>query len=69
MKPWMILFPRASREVPITGGQQARERAEQELARVRSETPYYEGLGRELRALRERNHIAENLRATLLRGV
>jgi hypothetical protein len=48
-----------------TGGEFARHEAERELERVRSETPYYEGLGRDLRNLRERNHIAEHLRATI----
>lgn len=48
-----------------TGGEFAREEAERELERVRAETPYYEGLGRDLRYLRERNHIAEHLRATI----
>lgn len=64
---WKIhVFPRqrTSRE-NMTGGQEARERAEQELARVQAETPYYARLGSDLRSLRERNHFAENIRATL----
>lgn len=41
------------------------EAAREELERVRSQTPYYEGLSRELRGLRERNHFADNIRATM----
>lgn len=48
-----------------TGGEFARMAAERELERVRSQTPYYEGLGRDLRTLRERNHLAEHIRATI----
>lgn len=48
-----------------TEGKQARMKAERDLARVKAETPYYEGLGNDLRRLRERNHFAENIRATM----
>jgi hypothetical protein len=50
-----------------TGGRFARLAAEHELERVRSQTPYYEGLGRDLRNLKQTNHIAENLRAAIRR--
>lgn len=60
-----IKWPHFHHPAPInTGGQFARESAERELARVRSETPYFERLGRDLRTIRERNHFAENIRAT-----
>jgi hypothetical protein len=61
------LFPREVREI-TTEGTQARLKAERELAQTVAETPYYEGLGRDLRVERERNHIAERLRAAMLRG-
>lgn len=48
-----------------TEGTLARIKAERELAETVAQTPYYEGLGRELRALRERNHIADRIRATI----
>lgn len=48
-----------------TGGQAAREEATRRLAQVRSNTAYYEGLGADLRDLRERNHFAEQIRATM----
>lgn len=60
----MIRLRKKKRHTP-SEGEQARVAAERELVRVKSETSYYEGLGNELRQLRERNHFAENLRATL----
>jgi hypothetical protein len=48
-----------------TGGTAARVQAERSLAKTVSETPYYEGLGDDLRKLRERNHFAESIRLTL----
>jgi hypothetical protein len=60
-----MLFPHSATDIGSSDGANARRLAEQELLRVRSETPYYEGLGRELRALRERNHFADGIRATL----
>lgn len=39
----------------------AREKAEEELARTRAETPKYQALGRSLREMRERNHLGEAL--------
>lgn len=48
-----------------SGGMFARKAAEHELAKVRAQTPYFESLGRDLRNLRERNHFAENIRATM----
>lgn len=48
-----------------TGGALARVEAERQLARTVAQTPYYERLGRDARSLRERNHIADNIRATL----
>lgn len=59
-----LFFPRDVRHIE-TEGENARRSAEVELVRVRSETPYYAGLGYELRGFRERNHIADNIRATL----
>lgn len=61
---WKLIFPRDVRQIDGEGAE-ARIRAERELAQTVSETPYYEGLGRDLRAERERNHIADRLRATL----
>jgi hypothetical protein len=61
---WKRVFPGTAQKLD-TGGTAAREHAERELARVRSETPYYVGLGRDLRALRERNHIADRIRTTI----
>lgn len=64
--PWKMLFSRDVRDIPdVDEGQRARENAERELARVRSETPYYAGLGNDLRRWRERNHFAEHIRATI----
>lgn len=57
------MFRRKKR--PSTEGHEAREKAEADLRRMRSETPYYEALGADLRRLRERNHFAENIRTTL----
>lgn len=48
-----------------TGGELARREAERELKRVQAETPYYARLGDDLRRLRERNHFADNIRATM----
>lgn len=62
--PLKWMFPRDIREVH-TEGSEARVKAERELAQTVAQTPYYEGLGRELRALRERNHIADRIRATI----
>ena len=53
------------RDATSTGGEVARRKAERDLAQVRRETPYYESLGRDLRRLRERNHFADNIRATI----
>jgi hypothetical protein len=64
--PLRYLFPRDVRNAPGNmRGEEARRLAERELSRVQSETPYYEGLGRDLRVLRERNHLADNIRATI----
>ena len=48
-----------------TGGAQAHAKASRELAVTRSQTAYYAGLGSDLRGLRERNHFAEQIRATV----
>lgn len=68
---WRLVFPPDVREVSL-GGEQARQKAEQDLVRDRQElahtqaqTPYYAGLGRDLRNIREVNHIAERLRASI----
>ena len=69
MKKWFKrFFPRdvvERREIPGGIGEAAPDRARVELERVRSETAYYEGLSRELKGLRERNHFADNIRATM----
>jgi hypothetical protein len=69
---WKYLFPRDVRGVQNPEGTAARERAEENLEReherlahMRAETAYYERLGGELRRLRERNHFADNIRATM----
>jgi hypothetical protein len=71
---WKMIFPRDVRSVS-QGGAEARQKAEenlvhdrQELARVQSQTPYYAGLERDLRKIREVNHIAERLRASIREG-
>lgn len=51
-----------------TGGSEAKEKAEVELARVKAETAYYKRLGNELRDIRGRNHFAESIRATMRRA-
>lgn len=66
MRSWKrFFFPRDVADIGHVEGAIARASAEQELVRVRSETPYYERLGHELRTLRERNHFADSIRATL----
>lgn len=55
------------REPASTGGREARVAAERELARIQAMTPYYEGLGQDVKRLRNRNHFAENIRATIRR--
>lgn len=40
-------------------GTKAREQAERDLAATRAETPYYQRLSFDLRAIREENHLAE----------
>ena len=68
---WKMIFPRDVRRVDGRGSEARQEaekgltRVRQELVQTKSQTPYYEGLGRELRLARERNHIAEKLRASL----
>lgn len=49
-----------------TGGREAREHAEKQLeevvddlAETRAETPKYEALARDLRRIRQENHLAE----------
>lgn len=68
---WKMLYPPSVRHVPGNGAE-ARRRAEQDLAQTRrdlaqtrAQTPYYAGLGRDLRAQRERNHIAERIRVSI----
>ena len=71
MSLWKMLFPPDVREVSQEGAA-ARQKAEeelirdrQELARTQAQTPYYAGLGSELRRIREVNHIAERLRRSI----
>jgi hypothetical protein len=54
----MIRLWRRRRDL-TTGGQEARERAERELAQTRAETPKYAQLARDNRRIRERNGLAE----------
>jgi hypothetical protein len=63
---WKSIFPDEVLNID-TEGTVARQRAEEDLQRIQSETPYYARLGRELREERQRNHIAERLRAAMLR--
>lgn len=58
-------FRRRNTRYVSTEGTLARIKAERELAQTVAQTPYYEGLGRDLRTLRERNHIAEKIRMSL----
>ena len=51
--PWTRRKPSAD-----TGGKRAREAAERSLAQTRSETEKYAELGRDLREIRARNHLA-----------
>ena len=54
------MFRRWMRPKPTpSDGTKAREKAERELEATREETNYYRDLSRELRAIRERNHLAE----------
>lgn len=64
MKLFKRFLPRDVREIEMHGTE-ARVRAERELAKTVSETPYYENLGRSSRVARERNHIAERIRASI----
>lgn len=59
-----VIFHRVPTEL-TTGGTDARIEAERQLARTVAQTPYYAGLGRDLRVLRERNHIAERIRSSI----
>lgn len=71
IKKWLALWPKKAlpKECDIdTGGELARRDAEFNLRRIREETAYYERLGRDLHELRERNHFAENIRATMRRA-
>lgn len=61
-----VFTPKKVRTLPLdTGGEQARRDAEFNLAKIREETAYYEGLGQESRRLRDRNGVADHIRATL----
>lgn len=69
---WKMLFPASVLQGVPNDGAEARRRAEErlqevrrDLARTKAQTPYYAGLGRDLRTQRERNHIAERIRVSL----
>ena len=44
---------------PVSEATAARQRAEADLERIRSETPHYAALGNSLRSIREANHLTE----------
>ena len=48
-----------------TEGVQARESAVHALQETKAQTTYYKSLSNDLRLLRERNHFADNIRATI----
>lgn len=48
-----------------TEGEVARKEAEAALRKAKASTPYYQTLSDDLRSLRERNHFADNIRATV----
>lgn len=54
-----LFFWRRRRDRVPTESEQARQRAEQQLARARAETPRYAELGRQTREIREVNHLTE----------
>jgi hypothetical protein len=57
-------WPWRRRHPTSTGGQEARVKAERELARmIHEETPYYVRLARRQRELRERNHWGDAIAA------
>lgn len=62
------MFNRHRQASRLEEATRSRERAEQELARVQSETPVYAGLARSLRELREQNHFALAISATFRGG-
>ena len=51
-------WPWQRRKSADTGGRRAREEAERSLERTRAETKKYAELGRDLREIRQRNHLA-----------
>ena len=66
-KPWRTW---RHRNLPPadTGGREARERAEAELARTEAETEHYRRLARDLRRIRTDNHLAQAFLAAARRG-
>lgn len=62
--PWNQRPPRPQ----LTEAREARIQAEQELARVRSETRFYAELGDSLKKLREHNHFEMAIKATFQGG-
>lgn len=50
---------------PNSEAEKAQREVEQDLAAARAKTPYYRALSHDLRTLRERNHFADNIRATV----
>lgn len=76
--PIEVSIPEPRTDVPMEGpteGELARHRAESALNReiqrtrtVRAQTPVYETLGARLGALRERNHIREDILRSIMGG-
>jgi hypothetical protein len=50
---------------PRAEATRARQEAEEHLAETRAQTPRYRALAETLRAIRERNHLAEGIEAAL----
>jgi len=52
--------------VQPTGGREAREKAERDLERIKSETPKYARMGRESKQMRVENHIGPDIAVALM---
>lgn len=68
---WKRMFrkPAMTGERPdVEAAKRDLSQARAETQRVKDETPYFEALGRELREIRERNHLAEAFYAAAQKG-